>query len=253
MAACGGDWAEACRVLSFGLSLKHDVGAGRADDTRSMLSCRSSLAGMARDQDAVTVGALSCVRLAVYVAFGHQANYRRAVEFFESRRLAGEFWCGVWRRILPAISPPPLVAFLIDSVVYPPVRHFLHRLALAFQRLCDARVVDSAIAESMKTPMCITSDSMHAELVRCICAGRIEACIGNVAEELCAIQYSCCGIKTSYVDHALLLVLLAFSEGAGPVPQNAALLRQSFVDACEDDRYCMRYVFNQWNQEHSVQ
>ena len=200
-----------------------------------------------------TIGSAGCVRLAVFCALGQEHRQRQAMRFLESQRRVSAFWAAAWGRVIASVSPPPLVALLIDSVVYPPVRYFLHAFFESLRWSCDLRVVEAAIRASVRTPLCVTSDAMHDEVVRCLCAGRIEPTIGNVSEGPCALHYSCCGLSLSFIDHVLLAVLLAFSAGDGPIPANAQLLRDSVQDACRDPGYCMRFVFNRWRLARSAQ
>jgi len=240
-------------MLSFGLTLNFNSNTGRVEDASSSLYCDGKWARLFGEEESMRVPPLACVRLALFCAFLDPKNWRAACRYFEFNRKVDEFWVMAWDAVLPSVSPPVLFGTLIDSVVYPPVRHFVHEIVCRLMTVCDLRGVEASIKEAVSTPLCITSDGMHRNVADALSRARIEPRKMGPNVGICALQYSCCGAVLSYVDHVLLVTVLALSDISGELPVQIHKIRADLKNLCGEKKYTMRYIFNRWRQVRTEQ
>lgn len=225
-AECGLDTAHTLRGLECGLRFRQ-MGGYHEDASTGLCVPRGLVAVCPAT---VPPGAL--LLLYMHIRIGFAASAAAAVQDCILQGGApGSLAAAACAQAVWQNGGSPLIATVQKIVQHPSLVGFLRRVSCYLYRTHpDVLHVDTAIESAMARTLVVSTESMHLGVVHAVAHGGIKCFTGPKARcSYVAVYPGGDGLRMSWVNHAVLLLMLVFTSHGHELPAVAAELKDALA------------------------
>ena len=164
------------------------------------------------------------VRLGLHLALHHPPSCALHLHFIELNKGRSEFFHTMAECVKVHVSVPLVVERVIAQVKQPSIVRKLMQIAARVANRCDAAAVSAQVCEVLSHPIPVKSAANHACILRYVRDAGV-AVFPTPLRQIGVLQYPCCSVTTSRVDHTLFVLLCAFGDDCADAPDNIMGLR----------------------------